>query len=127
LATVEFNSTCGMRVGSLAQALHLNVPNNCDLGVASISTASRENFVHIFQVRKVASSEKHSILTQSQMIIPGSVLYVTSLWAVKVTLVRTCLYVYNIPLVLILPRSFSTNSLLQEQTYTRSTTLLSAG
>ncbi|KAH8660722.1 hypothetical protein BGZ60DRAFT_566429 [Tricladium varicosporioides] len=41
-----------------------------DRGMASIGTASRENFVNIMQ-----------------MIIPGSVLYVTSLWAIKVALV----------------------------------------
>ncbi|KAF8857378.1 hypothetical protein BDZ45DRAFT_705240 [Acephala macrosclerotiorum] len=60
-------------------------------GMASIRTAGRENFVHILQ-----------------MIVPGSILYVTSLWAIKVALVifykriasRTTLQtIYNIVLV----------------------------
>ena len=50
---------------------------------------------------------------------PGAILYVTSLWAVKVALVRIYLHILDMPLALalILSRSFSTNNLLREQAY----------
>ena len=43
--------------GRVAHALYSNGPDNCDIGVASIPTASQENFVHIMQVRIVGFLE----------------------------------------------------------------------
>ncbi|KAF7554311.1 hypothetical protein G7Z17_g3015 [Cylindrodendrum hubeiense] len=65
-----------------------------NLGMADVGNASRQNFIHIMQ-----------------MIVPGSVLYVSSLWAIKLSLVlfykrlaargSKLQIVYNVVLVLI--------------------------
>lgn len=54
--------------------------------MASIGTASRENFVHIFQAR-ILDRTCYAKADLFKMIVPGSILYVTSLWAIKVALV----------------------------------------
>ncbi|KAF6805731.1 hypothetical protein CSOJ01_09299 [Colletotrichum sojae] len=79
-------STCCL-IGDLVIQQHM-----WNLGMAEIPTASREEFIQIMQVRFFIY--KPSKLTRAeltdmdlQMIVPGSILYVTSLWAIKIALV----------------------------------------
>lgn len=55
--------------------------------MADIPTASREDFIQIMKVLTTPAGQWQASDLLVKMIVPGSILYVSSLWAIKIALV----------------------------------------
>jgi hypothetical protein len=57
-----------------------------NMGMAEIPKASRDNYIEMMKVRTAVSTIAY-FSDSMQMILPGSILYVSSVWAIKIALV----------------------------------------